>query len=93
MDIQQNNSANIIVGRIINIDRQNRSFTTISDGNLSSTVRFNVPMNARIIDSFGRSMNFSGLATGMRVQVRHTSFMTPSIPPQTTALVVRVLRW
>lgn len=92
MDIRQNNSANIITGRIINIDRQNRTFTTISDGNLSSTVRFYVPPNTRIFDFFGRPMNFSRLFPGLRVQVRHAPFMTASIPPQTTALVVRVLR-
>ena len=92
MDIRKNNSANITVGRIINIDRQNRSFTTISDGNLSGTMRFNVPGNARIFDIFGRPMNFSNLFPGLRVQVRHAPFMTASIPPQTTAFVIRVIR-
>lgn len=92
MDIRRNNPANIIIGRIVNINRQNRSFTTISDTNLSSTVRFQVPRDVRIFDIFGRPMNFSGLRPGMRVQVRHAPFMTASIPPQTTALVVRVIR-
>ncbi len=31
----------VTVGRIVDVDRQNRSFTTISDGNLSSVIRFN----------------------------------------------------
>ena len=87
-----NNSANIVVGRIIDIDRQNRSFTTISDGSLSSVIRFNVPANAQIFDLFGRPTNLSRLTPGMRVRVRHASFMTASIPPQTTAFVIRMIR-
>lgn len=83
---------NIIIGRILDIDRQNRSFSTISDGRLSSVTRFNVPMNAQIFDMFGRPINFSRLVPGMRVRVRHADFMTASIPPQTTAFVIRIIR-
>ena len=82
---------NITTGRIINIDRDNRSFTTIRDGNVSSVIRFNVPRNALIVGRNGRILNFSMLLPGMLVRVRHASFMTPSIPPQTTAFEIRVL--
>lgn len=82
---------NITVGRIIEIDRQNRSFTTIRDGNLSSIIRFNVPENAMIFDRLGRPINFSRLVPGLRVRVRHAAFMTASIPPQTTAFEIRIL--
>ena len=87
-----NCSDNITIGRIIDIDRESRNFTTISDGDRSSIIRFNVPENAQIFDIFGRRMNFSRLTPGMRVQVRHASFMTLSIPPQTTAFLIRVIR-
>ena len=80
------------VGRIVDIDRMGRNFTTISDGNFTSIIRFNVPEDARILNIFGRRMNFSQLTHGMHVEVRHASFMTMSIPPQTTAFVVRVIR-
>lgn len=80
----------ITVGRIVDIDRQNRSFTTISDNNISSIIRFNVPANVLIFDRNGRPANFSRLMPGMRVWVRHASFMTASIPPQTTAFEIRV---
>lgn len=92
MDIMQTTPDNVFVGRIINVDRQLRQFTAVSDRSLSSAIRFNVPTNVRIFDILGRPMNFSNLAPGMRVQVRHASFMTPSIPPQTTAFLVRVIR-
>lgn len=77
-------------GVILQIDRQNRSFTTISNGNPFSVIQFNVPDNTLILDRMGRPMDFYCLAPGMRVQVRHASFMTFSIPPQTTALEIRV---
>lgn len=92
MDFRPNLPNNITIGRIISIDRQTRSFTTLSDNNISSTIRFNVPRDARIFDIFGREISFSQLFPGLRVRVRHASFMTASIPPQTTAFVIRVLR-
>lgn len=79
------------VGRIIDIDRQNNSFTTTNDRNPSSAIRFNLSENARIFDKTGRQIPFGLLMPGMRVRVRHASFMTASIPPQTTAFEVRVL--
>lgn len=81
----------ITVGRIVNVNRQNRSFTTISDGNLSTVIQFNVPEDAAIRNIFGRPMNFSNLVPGLRVRVRHASFMTASIPPQTTAFEIQVI--
>lgn len=91
MDIRQNNSDTITIGRIINIDRKRNSFT-VTDRGMSSAIRFNAAPNIRVFDILVRPMDFSGLRVGMRVQVRHASFMTNSIPPQTTAFVVRVIR-
>ena len=82
---------NITIGNILEVDRNARSFTTISDRDFSTIIRFNVPENAAIFDRLGRPMNFSRLTPGMRVRVRHAEFMTASIPPQTTAFEVRVL--
>ncbi len=89
--IERPASDNTTTGRIIDIDRQNRSFTTMSGQNASSIIRFNVPDNARIFDRMGRPINFDRLSSGMRVRVRHADFMTASIPPQTTAFEIRVL--
>lgn len=81
----------ITVGNILDVDRNNRSFTTISDRDFSSIIRFNVPENAMLFDRMGRPVNFSRLTPGMRVRVRHANFATASIPPQTTAFEVRML--
>ena len=85
-------SDNTTVGRIIDVDRQNRSFTTISDNNRTSIIRFNVSKETRFFDISGRPINFSRLVPGLRVRVRHANFMTASIPPQTTAFEVRIIR-
>lgn len=92
-----NNSMNhccsmVAVGRIVSIDRNNRTFTILRSNDRSSALRFNVPQNARIFDILGRPMNFNSLTTGLRVRVNHADFMTMSIPPQTTAFTVRVIR-
>lgn len=81
---------NITVGRIVDIDRRNRNFTTIHDQNRTSIIRFNVPERTPIFDRNGRPIDFSRLVPGLRVWVRHANFMTASIPPQTTAFEIRV---
>lgn len=85
-------SDNVVTGRIIDIDRNSRMFTTITGNNPTSIVRFSVPNNTPIFDMQGRPMGFSRLFPGLRVQVRHANFMTASIPPQTTAREIRVIR-
>ena len=83
---------NVTIGRIIDVDRQNRSITTISDRNMSSVIRFIVPEDAVIQNLLGRPIRFSELVPGLRVRVHHAEFMTASIPPQTTAFEIRVIR-
>lgn len=81
----------ITSGSILDIDRNNRSFTTISDRDFSSIIRFNVPEDVMIMNRSGRPVGFSSLMPGMRVRVRHANFMTASIPPQTTAFEIQIL--
>ncbi len=81
----------ITTGIILTIDRRNKSFNLINERDFSSIIQFNVSENTRIDNRFGRSVDFSELAVGMRVQVRHAGFMTASIPPQTTAFEIRIL--
>ena len=90
--VSQPESENMTIGRIISVNRQNMSFTTVSPDNQFSVIRFNVAENARIWNSFGRQMSFDNLVPGLRVRVRHAPFMTASIPPQTTAFEVWVIR-
>lgn len=90
--IRRPSSDNITVGRIISKNNNTRSITTISDGNLSSIIQFNTSSDTVILDWFGRRINFTRLTIGMRVRIRHASFMTANIPPQTTAFEIQLLR-
>lgn len=83
--------ADITSGRIISRDRENHFLTVLSTGGRSSVIRFFVPFDTPIFNSSGRRISFSMLVPGMNVRIRHTTFMTASIPPQTTALEIRVL--
>lgn len=84
-------SDSVFTGRVLEVDRQGRSFTAMRGNNPSSIIRFHVPESTMIFDRNGRRMSFSRLLPGMRVRVRHASFMTASIPPQTTAFEIRML--
>ena len=79
------------IGRIIDIDRTGRTITTISDGDFTSIIKFNIPENIPIMNRMGREMDFNALFPGMRVEIQHGNFMTASIPPQTTAYEIKVL--
>lgn len=84
--------ANTIVGKILERDRKHRFLTVLSETDTPARViRFAVPCDTPIINRAGRYISFSLLVPGMRVQVHHAVFMTASIPPQTTALEIKVL--
>ncbi len=78
-------------GRIIQIDSQNQAVTTMSDFTPSSVIRFNLSPDTVILNQRGRAIPFSRLMPGLRVRIQHASFMTASIPPQTTAFVIQML--
>lgn len=88
--VSPNFTESTTTGIIISIDRRNRTFSTVSNGNPISLIQFNVPNNVRIFDRFGRTTDFNALKQGQRVTVRHATFMTASIPPQTTAFEVQI---
>ncbi len=81
----------VTIGTIVEVDDNNRNFMTVSDGDFSTMIQFNVPEDALIFDRFGRPIHFGELKPQMKVKVCHANFMTASIPPQTTAYEVRVL--
>ncbi len=83
--------ANITTGRIVSLDVENRSFTTERGRDQASRIQFNVPESTPIFNRRGQRINLEDLSVGTQVRVRHASFMTASIPPQTTALRVQVV--
>ncbi|MBE5922132.1 MAG: hypothetical protein E7269_05210 [Lachnospiraceae bacterium] len=80
------------IGRILQVDSRNQSITTISNNNPSSVIQFNISPNTIIYNPFGQRIDLSMLFPGIRVRVQHADFMTASIPPQTPASEIQVLR-
>ena len=79
-------------GRIVEVNTRNNFLLVLRNQNPASAIRFNISNDTAILDPFGRRTSLSSLIPGLRVRVEHASFMTTSIPPQTTAFTVRVIR-
>lgn len=86
------NQTETTIGRIIEVNTRNNFILVLRNQNPSSAVRFNISPGTVILDPFGRRTNLSSLRAGFRVRVEHASFMTASIPPQTTAFTVQIIR-
>lgn len=94
-----NSIINISDALIDNISFQNNTaFVTISSADRANcqrseqTVRLVVGDNTLIFDERGNTIPVTELRTGMTVNAAFSSAMTRSIPPQTTASEVRVIR-
>lgn len=79
-------------GRMIEVNTRNNFILVMRNQNPTSVIRFNISPNTVILDLFGRRTSLSSLRPGFRVRVEHASFMTASIPPQTTAFTVQIIR-
>ncbi len=82
---------NVKVDRIMEVDAANRYFITGNPRDINNQIRFNVAPETILLDRRGNRIMLSDLRPGQMVRVEHASFMTFSIPPQTTAYVVQVL--
>ena len=90
--IGRTNRTETTTGRIIEVNTRNNFILVLRNQNPASAIRFNISNNTVILDLFGRRTSLSSLIPGFRVRVEHASFMTASIPPQTTAFTVQVIR-
>lgn len=79
-------------GRILQVNVQNGFIITVDGNRFSSAIRFNVTPDTQILGPVGRPIRLRDLFPGMRVRVEHATFMTASIPPQTTAFVIQIIR-
>ncbi len=79
-------------GRILDVNTREQFIWTNSDSNPASVIRFNITPETRILDPIGRQIPLSNLFPGLRVRVEHATFMTASIPPQSPAFLIRVIR-
>lgn len=80
------------IGRILEVNTREQFIRTISDTNPTSIIRFNISPETRILDPIGRRISLSNLFPGLRVRVEHATFMTASLPPQSPAYTIRIIR-
>lgn len=90
--VRRTNRTETTVGRILEVNTRNNFILVLRSQNPASAIRFNISPDTVILDLFGRRMRLSSLMPGLRVRVEHGSFMTASIPPQTTAFTVQIIR-
>ncbi len=81
--------SDVTVGRVVQNDCRNQFIMVLTNNN--SRVRFNVNAETRIVGPFGIPLTICDLIPGLQVRVEHATFMTASIPPQTTAFVIQVI--
>lgn len=86
------NQPQTTTGRLIDVNTRDQFILVLRNQNPSSAIRFNISPDTIILDLFGRRTRLSSLHPGFRVRVEHASFMTASIPPQTTAFTIQVIR-
>lgn len=86
-------------GRIEAItSERNTTFVTVTYTNRANrsrqnqSIRLVVSRNTLILDEFGNRIPASELTTGMIINAVVSSAVTRSIPPQTTAFEIRVIR-
>ena len=80
------------IGRIVEVNTRNNSILVFRNQNPASAIQFNISPDTIILDIFGRRTSLSSLRPGFRVRVVHATFSTASIPPQTTAFTVQIIR-
>lgn len=78
-------------GRVIEVDTRNGFLLTGNPFDPMSQIRFVVTDSTTIRDRRGRLIRLRDLRPGDFVRVKHATFMTMSIPPQTTAFEIQVL--
>lgn len=85
-------NSDVTFGRILEVNDRENFILVMRNQNPSSLIRFNVGPDTRIEDLFGRRIRLSQLVPGLRVRVEHAGFMTASIPPQSPAFEIRMVR-
>lgn len=90
--VRRQTSNETTTGRIAEVNTRGNYIVTISNLNPSSAIRFNLSPETVIRNSSGRRIPLALLVPGLRVQIEHASFMTASIPPQTTAFTIQILQ-
>ncbi len=77
--------------RVLNADVDNRFLYTGNADNIYTQIRFAINDSTQILDNTGKKIRLEDLKPGQLVRIAYATFMTASIPPQTTAFRVQTL--
>lgn len=77
--------------RVMEIDAKNKFLYTGNAKDINSQIRFVITNSTQILDRTGKIIKLEDLKPGQLVRIAYATFMTASIPPQTTAFRVQVL--
>jgi hypothetical protein len=89
--VREDNQSAFTEGRVMEVNPEYEFFMIGNPFDINSQMRFNVSDSTIIRDRRGRRIRLRELRPGDFVRVEHATFMTMSIPPQTTAFEVQVL--
>jgi hypothetical protein len=89
--VNRNTAFNITEGRVLTVDLNNGFLYTGNANNLSSQMRFVITNSTVMLGRNGNQISLRNIKPGQRVRVKHATFQTASIPPQTTAFEVRIM--
>ena len=84
-------SYRITTDRILLVDPDNHFVFTGNPNDETDQMRFVITSSTDIVDEDGNPLTLDDLKPGKMVRIKHASFQTASIPPQTTAFVIEVL--
>lgn len=85
-------SMSVTTDRISIVDANSNAFYTGNPNNINTQMRFNLANASSIRDVNGNPIRLSAIRPGQLARITHASFQTASIPPQTTAFYVQLLR-
>ncbi len=89
--VSRNSDSAFTVGRVWSVDLRNRFLYTGSPNDRLSQMRFVITDSTLLLDMNGNRIPLRDFRVGQRVRVEHATFQTQSIPPQTTAYVVKII--
>lgn len=87
----KNSPFNSKMDRVLSVDARNRFLYTGNANDINSQVRFVISNSTQILNRAGERIRLNDLKPGELVRIDYATFMTASIPPQTTAFRVQRL--
>lgn len=85
-------NSKITTGSVIDVDVNRNIITTGKKDNINEQMKFVVTHRTEILNKNGQPIPLSKITPGQFVKVEHANFQTLSIPPQSTAYKIQILR-